>query len=211
MSQIERHRRLRLLIKRLNKERKRQASKMDILCNDLISAQRQFVRRLRSIGFTAHFYKDLLGTADLRTLLIRAGRLIKEELPGANVTFFLRQPEGGELRVLEDQKAIGLEDLRLEDCFTPELVDSICRSNRPCTLDELFGMGLEVNLKGVNRISVATLPLNDLGRPLGFVLIYRAAPHVLCAEDLERVGLITCGLSRAIRGCNVPLHLRDRA
>jgi hypothetical protein len=211
MSQIERYRRLRLLIKRLNKERKRQASKIDILCNDLIGAQREFVRRLNNIGFAAHFYKDLLGTADLRTLLIRAGRLIKEELPGAQISFFLRQPEGGELRALEADKASGTEDHRLEDCFTPELVESICKLNRPCTVDDLFGMGLEANLKGLNKISLATIPLSDLGRPLGFVLISRAAPHSLRSEELEKVGLITCGLSRSIRGCNVPLHSRDRA
>jgi hypothetical protein len=33
----QRHRRLRLLIKKLNKERKKQAKKIDILCNDLIA------------------------------------------------------------------------------------------------------------------------------------------------------------------------------
>jgi hypothetical protein len=208
MSRIERHRRLRLLVKKLNKERKRQASKIDILCNDLITAQREFMRRVNSIGFVAHFYRDLLGAADQRSLLQRAGRLIKEELSGAKVSFFLRQPEGAELHLFEADGASGLEEPRLEDCFTRELADSICKLNRPCTRDDMFAMGLEGNLQGLGKVSVATVPLSDLGRSLGFVLIYRAAPPPLSAEELDKVGLITCGLSRAIRGCATPLHLR---
>ena len=49
----QRHQRLRLLLKKLNKDRKKQAKKTDILCNDLIGAQRGFIRKLRSISFSA--------------------------------------------------------------------------------------------------------------------------------------------------------------
>ena len=197
---------MRLLIAKLNKERKRQANKIDILCNDLIAAQREFIRRLNDVGFAAHFYRDLLGTADLRHLLIRAGRLIQKELPGAGVTFFLRQPEGGELHVLEGDRAVGLEGQRPQECFTQELVERICKSNRLCTIDDLAGMDFEGYLTRLNNASLGTVPLNDLGRSLGFLLVYRAAPHPLSARELERIGLITCGLSRAIRGCGMPLH-----
>jgi hypothetical protein len=78
MSQTERQKRLRLLVKKLNRERKRQASRVDILCNDLIGAQREFMRRLNQIGFAARFYKGLLGAADLRTVVIQAGRLLRD-------------------------------------------------------------------------------------------------------------------------------------
>lgn len=206
MSQSQRHRRLRGLIKKLNRERKRQANRIDILCNDLIAAQREFMRRLNNVGFAAHFYKDLLGTTDLRRLLIRAGRLIQEELPGTGVTFFLRQPDSGELHVLEGDRAVGLEDQRPQECFTQELAERICKSNRLCTIDDLADMDFEGDLTRLNNASLATAPLNDLGRSLGFVLVYRAAPQPLSARELERIGLITCGLSRAIRGCGVPLH-----
>ena len=206
MSQAERHKRLRLLLKKHNKERKRQSHKIDILCNDLIGAQGEFMRRLNNIGFTARFYKDLLGVGDLRNLLLRAGRFIRAELPGAHVTFFLRYPEGGEWQVVESDTAGDLADQRLEDCFTRELLEAVCKSNRPCTVDDLVGMGLAGNPAGLKRISLATVPLSDLGRPLGFVLVYRAAPPALSRDELERIGLITCGLARAIRGACVPLH-----
>lgn len=207
MSQIERYERLRLLVKKVNRERKRQASQVDILCNDLVAAQREFMRRLNSVGFAARFYKDLLGVTELRALLKRAGRLIREELPGAGIAFFLRQADGGDLHVCDGEPIPGFQG-RPADCFTPELVTSIYKSNRLCTMDDLFGMGLEGDQKDLNNLSLATIPLQDLGRSLGFVLAYRAAAHPLRADELGKIGLITCGLSQAVRACGVALHSR---
>jgi hypothetical protein len=210
MSQTERQRRLRLLVKRLNKERKRQASKVDILCNDLIGAQRDFLRRLNHIGFAARFYKGLLGAADPRALLEHACRLIRQELPATRVVLFLRQADGCEGRVYEDAEAVaGLGDLRLEDWLTPNMTASICKSNRLCTIEDLLGMGIEGSSELLRRFSMATVPLNEMGRSLGFVLLCRTAEHPLGYDELERVSLVTCGLSQAIQGLGLSLHSRQ--
>jgi len=206
MSQTERQKRLRLLVRKLNKERKRQASQVDILCNDLIGAQREFMRRLNHVGFAARFYKGLLGTADLRGLLIQAGRLIRDELPGARVVFFLRQAEGCDSHLSGAEPVEGVEDMKLEEYLTSGLATAVCKSNRLCTMEDLFDMGLEGDRRELNRLSAATVPLNDLGRSLGFVLLCRAAEHPLHSDELERMTLIACGLSQAIRGCGLPLH-----
>lgn len=205
MNRTERYKRLRLLLKTLNQRRKRQASQIDILCNDLIAAQREFTRRLNDVGFAAQFYKELLGAGDLRSLLARAGRLVKEELPGTAVSFALRQTDGCELYPTGGDES---DEPGLEQCLTSELMESICKSNQRCTLGDMFGMGLEGNLQMLNRISAATIPLSDLGRSLGFVLIYRISPP-LRAEELDRVALVACGLSRAIQACGMPLHSRS--
>lgn len=89
MDQKQRHRRLRLLVGKLNKERRKQAKKIDILCNDFISAHRDFIERLKTINFTANFYEAIVGTTDLRGLLYTAGKLIKDEIPESNVAFFV--------------------------------------------------------------------------------------------------------------------------
>lgn len=206
MNQSPRQKRLRLLVKKLNRERKRQASQIDILCNDLIAAHRSFVERLNGISFAASFYKNLLGESDLRCLLMRAGQFLEKELPSANITFFLRQPEGCRIPTFESQAALLIEGRPLEDSFSPALVDEICKANRPCTLNELFELGLEGNVGAFNEVSMATLPLNDLGRSLGFVLLYRPVPCRLRPDELRKAGLITCGLSHAIAGCRLPLH-----
>jgi len=206
MDDKQRHRRLRLLIKKLNKERKKQAKKVDILCNDLIGAQRQFIKRLNTISFAASFYESILGTNDLSKLLHIASKLIKDELSHANVTFFLRQAEGFELHMFESDKPITLEKHHLENCISAELVESICKSNKVCTLDDMFAMGLQGNLVGLNKVSAVTIPLGELGQSLGFVLIYRSSQDKLTANELNRICAVTRGLSRAIQACQVLLH-----
>ncbi len=205
MSQSQRQQRLRLLVKKLNRERKRQASQIDILCNDLIGAQRAFVKRLNSVGFAATFYKSLLGATDLRSLLVRADQMLRDELPGVSITFFLRQREGGQLRAVNVHETLTIDDQPLEDYFGPELVDGIYKSNRQCTMNDLFGMGLHGNLSELGNVSLTTLPLANLGRPLGFLLLGRAMPAALTAEELHKVDLITCGLSHAIAACRQPI------
>lgn len=207
MSQSQRQRRLRLLVRKLNQERKRQAKQVDILCNDLIAANRGFVKRLDGVGFAAGFYKALLGTSNLRNLLTRAADLIEKEVPGVRVAFFLRQNADCELYALDGRHGLRCGGRRLEDCIDAELADSICKSNKRCTLDDMFSMGLEGNLKGLREVSMTTLPLKDLGRALGFILLYRPLPRRLTSQELHKVGLITCGLSHAISGCRAPVPL----
>jgi hypothetical protein len=209
MNDKQRHRRLRLLIKKLNKERKKQAKKVDILCNDLISAHREFIKRLNTISFAASFYESILGTNDLGKLLHVASRFVKDELSHANVTFFLRQAEGFELHMFDSDKPISVEKHRLENCLGAELVEDIFKSNKVCTLDDMFAMGLQGNLVGLNKISAVTIPLGEFGQSLGFILIYRPSQERITANELNRICAVTRGLSRAIQACRVLLHSTD--
>ena len=72
-------------------------------------------------------------------------------------------------------------------------------------MNDLFGMGLHGNLSELGNVSLTTLPLANLGRPLGFLLLSRAMPAALTAEELHKVDLITCGLSHAIAACRQPI------
>jgi hypothetical protein len=215
----QRKNRLRQLIKKLNKERKKQAQKIDILCNDLIAAQKTFIQRLKIISFTANFYESIIGSTDLEDLLSTAARLIKTETADANVTFFLRHQGGDsidlkqdfELHMFESARPINVDGSpsfdttqgRLENCFSPELMDSICKSNKVCTLDELFAMDLQGHLTGLKKISAVTLPMGLLGSLLGFMLIYRSSEHKLTAAEIDKIRAVSGGLSQAIASCQI--------
>ena len=204
-----RQEKMRLLISKLNKERKKQAKKIDILCNDLIAAQRDFIEKLKTISFTANFYEAIVGTTDLSSLFYTAGKLIKEEIPDANIAFFLRQQDNFELHLFESDHPITLEKQRPENCFTSEWVDNICKLNKICTLDDMFAMGLQGNLVGLNKISAVTIPLGQFGPSLGFILIYRSSQNKLTPDELNNISAVTRGLSRAIQSCRVLLHSAD--
>lgn len=205
----QRNRRLRLLTKQLNKERKQQAKQIDILCNDFIAAQKEFIKKLNAISFTGSFYESIIGKTDLNSLLYTAVRLIKDQVDDASVTFFLRQAENFELHIFESAKPIALEKQHLENCFTPELMDNICESNKVCSLDDMFAMGLQGNLVGLSKISAVTFPLGRPGSSLGFILIYRSSEDKVADDDLKNVSAVTSGLSRAIQSSRELLHRTD--
>ncbi len=208
MTQTERHQRLRLLLRRLNQQRKRQASQIDILCHDLIGAQRSFLQRLQEIGFAAEFYRSLLGGTDVNGILARAGRVIKQELPGVEVAFFLRQSDGFELHACRGDESLYREHEGPENDFDAELVDSICKYNKPCTLDDIVALSAASTPAALREYSLATLPLSDLGRSLGFVLLWCPLPQVLDAADVRRIGPVMCGLAQALRAMCLSLPSR---
>ena len=201
MDDKQRHRRLRLLIKKLNKDRKKQNQKIDILCNDLIAAQRNFIKRLGIISFVGNFYESIIGTTDLNKLLYTAVEFFRAENADVNVTFFLRQEENVELYMFESDRTIAIEKQYIESCFTPELMDSISKSNKLCSLDDMFAMGLQGNLNELNKISAVTIPLGLLGSSLGFILVYRSSENRLNADEIGRISAGISGLSRAITSC----------
>ena len=218
----QRNKRLRLLIKKLNKERKKQAQKIDILCNDLIAEQRKFINRLNVISFTANFYESIIGLADLEDLLSTAARMIKTETADANITFFLRHEDNPsaelkpnfELHMFESSRPSIIAGThysdddrdRLEDCFSPELMDNIYKSNQVCTLDDMFAMDMQGHLTGLNNVSAVTLPLGIIGSSLGFILIHRSSGKKLTAGEIDRIRAMTGGLAQAIASCHSLSH-----
>ena len=201
-----RHERLRLLLKGLNKKQKKQAKQIDILCNDLISAHRDFIEKLDLISFTAGFYELIMGANELDVLLCDAGKLIGQKVEDTNIAFFLRQYGNFELHVFESDKPITMERQELEACFTPELVCGICAVNKVCTLEDMFAMGLQGNLTKLNGISAATIPLGQAGTSFGFILLCRSSQREFKPEELGIISAVSPGLSRSILACRQTLH-----
>ena len=209
MNDERRNKRLRLLITRLNKERKKQAKQIDILCNDFVAAQKDSIKALNTIGFAADFYEAIAGLTELNELLCTAGNLIKGQIPDANVAFFLlaptiaegRQHGNFELHIFESDQPIDLEERRIENFFTAELVGNISKSNRICTIEDMLGMGLAGSPACLEKISTAAIPLSTPASSMGFVLIYRSSRNQLTADELKAVSQITPGLGRSIASC----------
>ena len=209
MNDERRNKRLRLLISRLNKERKKQAKQIDILCNDFVAAQKDFVKALNTIGFAADFYGAIAGLTELNELLCAAGNLIKDQIPDANVAFFLLaqsiaegpQHDNFELHIFESDLAIDLENRRIENFFTAELVGNIAKSNRICAIEDMLAMGLAGSPACLEKISAAAIPLSTPVSSMGFVLIYRSSRNQITADELKAITQITPGLARSIASC----------
>jgi hypothetical protein len=205
----QRHKRLRLMIKKLNRDRKKQNQKIDIICNDLIEAQRTFIKRLGIINFVANFYESIVGTTDLNKLLHTAVEFFRAENADVNITFFLRQEENVELFLFESGRPIPIDKQYIESCFTPELIDNISKSNKVCSLDDMFAMGLQGNPNELNKISAVTIPLGLFGSSLGFILIYRSSEDKITSDEIGRISAVISGLSQAITSCQTLSRAAD--
>ena len=189
------------MIKKLNRDRKKQNQKIDILCNDLIGAQRTFIKRLGIINFVANFYESIIGTIDLNKLLHTAVEFFRAENADVNITFFLRQEENIELFLFESGRPIPIDKQYIESCFTPELIDNITKFNKVCSLDDMFAMGLQGNPNELNKISAVTIPLGLFGSSLGFILVYRSSEDKITTDEIGRISAVISGLSQAITSC----------
>jgi hypothetical protein len=204
-----RNKRLRLLIKKFNKQRKKQAMQIDILCNDIMAAHKDFLKALHTIGFAADFYNAIAGITELNELLCTAGSSIQKHTPDVHIAFFLLaqsgvegvQPENFEMHVFESDQPIDPDDKRVENFFNTELVTNISKSNQICTVEDMLGMGLQYSPVFLEKISTAAIPLVTGGNSMGFMLIYRSSHNPLTAEELKSMSQITPGLARSIASC----------
>jgi len=206
----QRNKKARLLIRRLNKLRHEQASKIDILCNDIVSAHTDFVRQLGNLTFGMNFYESLLGPNDLPGLLNTAAELIRVCVANANVAVFLADRNGFQLHLADADEPVDIDAAGLESYFNSEVADNICRSNKVCSLDDMFEMGLIGNPGELAKISAAAVPLGRSGGALGFILVYRSSENKLTADELEKIVGITPGLCRAIKSCHSSPRLDDQ-
>lgn len=209
MKQEHNTKNLRQLVSRLNNDRKIQAKKIDILCNDLISAHRSFIKGLRSLSFAADFYESIIGKRRLDELLNTACQLIKREVPDTDIVFFLRR----ENRFDKFEYPTSPKNKNrycLESYFTGELVDNICKSNKIISLDQMLEIGLQVSPAILNQMSAYVIPLVRSETSIGFILLYRISDPKLSIGQLKDVASIGTGLSGAIECCQ-PAYQIGRA
>jgi len=197
----EQNKQARQVIAKLRKLTEEQAKKIDILCNDIIGAHGDFSRQLGNLAFAVRFYESLLAQSDIGAVLATAAESIRSAVADCNAAVFLVDRGRFELHVADEDSPLDIDIGRLEACFTSEVADSICRSNRACSLNDMFEMGLTGNLSELSRICAAAVPLRSCGPAMGFILLYRRSEEKLRPDELARVVAIAPGLCRAIEAC----------
>ena len=196
---MDKHRRnrIRKLVHGLNKARHAQAKKIDILCNDMVSSHDNFITHLNLFRFATDFYEAIIGTDGLERMLEIAGEQICSELNDLNLAIILPGPEQL-VSHHSSASTIDIETHQLSSCITDKLIKNICRSNKVCTLNDMYKIGLSASPAMLKKISIAAIPLSRIGPPLGIMLLSRSAENPLRNEELTRIASITIGLGKAI-------------
>ena len=203
-----RRNRIRQLVSGLNKTRRNQAKKIDLLCQDIIPAHDNFVKYLNSFRFAVNFYESIIGIDSLDRILEVAGEAICSELGDLNLNIILRIPE----QLISHHSAsssIDIDNQKLTDCITDKLIKNICQSNRICTLDDMLTMGFSANPVILKKTSIAAIPLSRVGPAVGIILLYRSSQNPLRNQELARIASITTGFSKAITSCGNKIHAKN--
>ncbi|MBN2590644.1 MAG: hypothetical protein JXA96_12340 [Sedimentisphaerales bacterium] len=206
MNNKNRHQKLLALLNKMKQDGRKQAKQIDILCNDMIGAQRDFIKRLKTIDFRANFYESIMGATDLNCLLSTASVIIKEETNNSDMVFFLHYAESFEIYTFDEKQGNDSQWQNIENCFNPELMINICKSNKICDINDMFAMGLQGNLTSLNELSAVTIPLGSFGAVQGFMLVYRSSENKLNNEEIKKISSVTSGLSQAIYACRILTH-----
>ena len=193
--------RLKQLVRSLNSVRHEQAKKIDILCNDMVSAHGEFIKQLQCLSFGVGFYESILGCRNMASLLESTTESIAKCIRGANIAIFLLDTGGFELHMVDDDNPIDIDTDQIESYFTPDIVQDISRSGKVCRLEDLHEMGFQGNVSVLSQLSIAGIPIGGYSSPAGFILVYRDARNELTDGELQRITSITDGLCAAIRSC----------
>ena len=186
------------VIRSLHTCQKKQASKIDVLCRDMVSAHREFSTKLAALSFAASYYESLLGCTDLDDLLDTAVQGIREAAKETDAAIFLLSENGFDVHIADTGVADPVEKRQFQHWFTRELVNSVSQMNRICSLEQLLRMGLQGSPAVLKTISLAAIPLGRFGQAVGFVLVYRPAHLPLQTEELSRLAAVSTGLREAI-------------
>ena len=193
-----REKRVRGLVRRFNRIRKRQAQKIDILCNDLVGSQRKFIGQLGEMQKTLEFYETIAGCADLEDMLENAASKIQDWFGNANVAVYFN----GSFRthLVDSQILAGFEYEDFEQCFTTETIEHICNSNQCLDLKELLMAGLQANPKLIKPVCAAVIPLTH-NSCRGFLLVYKPADQTITAQQVKLVSSVAAVLAKTASVC----------
>jgi hypothetical protein len=193
------HNRAHRAIQKLNQLKHKQGKQIDILCNDMVGAHKEFIKELRTLTYAVEFYETSLKCTDLPALVNNAADYVKTHVVDSDVTFFLLDPAGFEVHKPGSDDAESFGDDSIEACFTLPIVQQLCRSNKICTLNDMLEIGLVGSPAAFSNISAVALPLGRIGCFVGFVLITRSAETPITPDELEDVVSIAPGLANAIK------------
>lgn len=198
MQQETRHTRLRLLVRKLNIERKSQARKIDIICNNLISTQRDYIKALNRISFEAGFYESLLASAGLDELLRVAAGLIERQMPDTIVSFLLRRSEHFEWHGCRTENLTSPPTGPFKKHIEEDLATNICTLNKTCNMADAYPFEYQQETEGFGKHSVIAVPLTIEKVCAGAILIWHSEENRPKQEQLADIGAVSSGLAKAI-------------
>jgi len=204
--QEKRFGKLRDAVRRLNESRRLISKKVDLLCNDLVTAYGELSRQLDGVRTQEGFRKYVEKAHDLEQLLCHAMDWMLRQMGYANVAVWL-SAEDGEFQLGAYMKYTVAGEPILTDCLKrvvlPRAVrDGLVRLNGEDMADKLTPQEMAL-LKGQEIVSVNC---TYLGESLAALVFFRDAKSPFTADDeslLKQVSpIFAVSLASIVRGAD---------
>jgi GAF domain-containing protein len=185
-------------IRNLRFRQKCYTQKIDILCHDIVGAHTEFVDKLSILTFSLRFQESLLGAVDLCGILDSTALFLRQNLHGAGSAIFLIEPKGFDIHFAGAAEQFSIEKGQFEKWFTPQMVYEISHSRQVCSLEQMLAMGLQAPPAALKHLAAVAIPLNQIGRAMGFVLLYRPADNPFTPQELTQAAATVPAIRIAI-------------
>jgi hypothetical protein len=195
---IQKYTRLRALIHNVNKQRKLQTRKIDILCNDMVAAHRGILERLEGLCFTSRVHESLIGCTDTAAVFKSVSAMIANRFGNCGGIAFLLLDGDGPLICHAEDASVAQEIAHFPAYFTAENVRSVCAGNRSRLLPELLELPLQLPPKTIDQIWAAAIPLNVEHSELGVLLLYGSAESQMPARLVRAACAIAPAVAKAV-------------
>jgi DNA-binding response OmpR family regulator len=196
--------RLRDAVKRLNEARRVVSKKVDLLCNDLITAYGELSKQVDSVRTQESFRKLLAEADDLEQLLCHAMDWLLRQLGYSNVAVWLAA-EDGEFQLGAYMKYTIPGDPALTEAMRKGLVAAVTREGflhiKP---QELSRKATPAEMRYLHGQSVLACNCTYLGEALAAVVLYRDGKTPFSDDDAAALKAISpifaTALASVVRG-----------
>jgi FixJ family two-component response regulator len=199
----ERFQKLREAVKRLNTARKLITRKVDLLCNDLVSAYGELSRQLDGVRTQEGFRKYIAEAGDLEQLLCHAMDWLLRQLGYCNVGVWLAADEG-DFQLGAYMKYTIAGDAKLTDAIKKGLLPQVVKDGLVhVPSDQLKGKLTAAELTPLKKQDLLAVNCTYLGEPLAALVFFRDAASPFTPEDEALVKAISpifaLALTQAVR------------
>lgn len=182
---------LKMAVRKLNEARKMVSRKVDLLCNDLVSAYTELSRQLDVVRIQEGFRQFIAGAPDLEQLLCHSMDWLLRQLGYSNIGVFLAT-DGGEFQLGAYMKYTIAGELDLVDSLQKNLVRVAMRKGFVRLVgDELGKTLVPKELEYLAGQDIAAVNCTYLGETLAVIVMFRDGRTPFHDEDIAALKMVS--------------------
>lgn len=205
----QRHHKLHHVLRKVNRNRHYLRDKVDLLCRDLVQSNMELTNTLQDMRRAYTLQSDLTGEFDMRLMLHKALRLIKEQVDDSNVAVYICDSGDFDAHIVGAWYDQPSDMNELEKLFQKTIVERIQEQQHEILIPNA-GTWRDIcaqHRKKLAGLSILGLPIIIDNKLLGIMVLYRNVDQPLGPKEKEIVTPLLFPFGQAIEALQKITHL----